>query len=108
MYQSGLNLEIIAQFENHDGFDGIVLGYDNSPYHLEFTHHNGTTVGKSPTKDNLLVWYVPDKIIAAKYNNQLINAGFKRVKSYNPYWDKYGKTFEDIDGYRVVISGQNW
>ncbi len=30
-------------------------------------------------------------------------AGFSLVPSYNPYWDRTGKTFEDIDGYRVVL-----
>jgi prolyl oligopeptidase len=36
------------------------------------------------------------------------NAGFNPVKSYNPYWDIKDKTFEDIDGYRVVFQNSNW
>jgi prolyl oligopeptidase len=35
-------------------------------------------------------------------------AGFVLVPSYNPYWDTAGKTFEDVDGYRVVLQNQEW
>ena len=35
-------------------------------------------------------------------------AGFAPVKSYNPYWDEGGATFEDSDGYRVVLTSRFW
>ncbi|MFJ5336792.1 hypothetical protein [Pectobacterium sp. CHL-2024] len=35
-------------------------------------------------------------------------AGFVRVSSFNPYWDKDGVTFRDHDGYRVVIQNRRW
>ncbi len=35
-------------------------------------------------------------------------AGFKIVKSFNPYWDNSGKTFEDPEGYRVVLQNKTW
>ena len=38
----------------------------------------------------------------------MIAAGFVQVESYNEYWDVVGKTFEDIDGYRVVLQNQEW
>ncbi|CDG20520.1 conserved protein of unknown function [Xenorhabdus poinarii G6] len=31
------------------------------------------------------------------------DAGFISVPSYNPYWDKSEKIFENIDDYRVVL-----
>lgn len=34
--------------------------------------------------------------------------GFVPVPSYNPYWDRAGKTFEDSDGYRVVLQNATW
>jgi hypothetical protein len=34
--------------------------------------------------------------------------GYEPVKSYNPYWDRKGKTFEDVDGYRVVLQNSTW
>jgi hypothetical protein len=38
----------------------------------------------------------------------LINAGFKSVISFNPYWDANGRTFEDHDGYRLVLQNAEW
>jgi hypothetical protein len=36
------------------------------------------------------------------------HAGFAPVPSYNPYWDVTGRTFEDPDGYRVVLQCAAW
>jgi hypothetical protein len=30
------------------------------------------------------------------------------VRSYNPYWEEAGVTFEDPDGYRVVLQNAEW
>lgn len=35
-------------------------------------------------------------------------AGFAPVPSVNPYWDRQGATFEDPDGYRVVLQNGEW
>jgi hypothetical protein len=35
-------------------------------------------------------------------------AGFARVASFNPYWDRDGRTFEDPDGYRIVLQNSAW
>ncbi len=108
MYRTGLGFEVLGSFEDHDGFDGVMLGHKGSGYHLEFTHHRGQHVGRAPTKDHLLVFYIPDE---AEWNarcEQMSQAGFLAVPSYNPYWDRHGKTFEDIDGYRVVLQNSRW
>ena len=108
MYQKGLGLDILYHFEDHDGFDGIMLGQQEMPYHFEFTHHRGHVAGRAPTQDNLLVFYMPDKNEWEECCKQMIKAGFIEGQSYNPYWDKSGKTFEDVDGYRVVLENSNW
>jgi len=108
MYKEGLGFSILASFTDHDGFDGVVLGHSNESYHIEFTHHRGTSVGKAPTQDNLLAFYVPDKELWTKQCLILEGAGFVKVNSYNPYWDVSGSTFEDIDGYRVVLQNEPW
>jgi hypothetical protein len=33
----------------------------------------------------------------------MMAAGYWPVASFNPYWDRSGRTFEDSDGYRVVL-----
>lgn len=108
MYVSGLDFQLLGEFENHEGFSGSIIGHENHPFHLEFTHHLGSKVGKAPTQDNLLVFYVPNQVDWINTCSLIKLAGFKSVTSYNPYWDKVGSTFEDVDGYRVVLSRSEW
>ena len=108
MYVSGLGFDLLGEFVGHNGFDGSIIGHKNHNYHLEFTHHVGTKVGKSPTKDNLLVFYFPDTEEWQNSCKKMINAGFVEVAPYNDYWGVSGKTYEDIDGYRVVLQNREW
>ncbi|MBQ0754204.1 MAG: hypothetical protein KBT87_11005 [Gammaproteobacteria bacterium] len=108
MYQRGLGFNVLAEFHDHDGFDGIILGNPDDHYHLEFTHHHGVAVGGAPTADNLLVFYIEEKAHWSRSCERLESAGFIPVPSYNPYWDVNGKTYQDIDGYRVVLQNAEW
>ena len=107
-YRDGLGLEVLASFENHEGFDGVILGRKGTPYHLEFTHHRGHKVGKAPSQDNLLVFHIPDEAEWKGAIERMRKHGYEPVKSYNPFWDNGGKTFEDVDGYRVVLFNRRW
>ena len=59
-YEQGLGLTLLYRFEDHEGFDGIMLGGEGAPYHFEFTRSRGHTAGGAPTPDNLLVFYLPN------------------------------------------------
>lgn len=107
-YVVGLGLEVLGSFDDHDGFDGVMLGTPGAPYHLEFTHQRGHAVGGAPTKDNLLVFYLPDKEDWQAAVDRMVAAGYAPVPSLNPYWDRSGQTFEDPDGYRVVLQNAAW
>lgn len=107
-YTKGLGLEILYKFQNHDGFDGVMVGFPGAAYHLEFTSHRGHSVGRAPTEDNLLVFYLPNRAEWQSAIAHLKNAGYQPVPSYNPYWDENGLTFTDPDGYRVVIQNETW
>lgn len=39
MYISGLGFHLLGKFDNHEGFNGAIVGHKNHPFHLEFTHH---------------------------------------------------------------------
>ena len=108
MYATGLDFVVLAEFQDHDGFDGVILGHPQHPYHLEFTMHRGHQVGRAPTKDHLLVFYLPDHDEWEASCARMLAAGFQSVLSYNPYWDVQGQTFEDLDGYRVVLQNTAW
>ncbi|HMI19399.1 MAG TPA: VOC family protein [Sphingomonas sp.] len=107
-YRDGLGLNLLYRFENHNGFDGVMLGREGASYHFEFTRAYGHTAGKAPTEDSLLVFYIPDDTEWAAAVARMRDAGFDPVPAFNPYWDKYGQTFEDPDGYRVVIQHSVW
>ncbi len=107
-YHDGLGFEVIASFEDHEGFDGIMLGHPAAPYHFEFTLKHGHAAGRAPTRDNLLVFYLPHVTEWQQAVDRMIQNGFLPVPSFNPYWDKHGKTFEDADGYRVVLQNAAW
>jgi len=38
----------------------------------------------------------------------MMAAGFKQVPSFNPYWESRGRTYEDADGYRIVLEQAEW
>lgn len=106
-YRDGLGFEVLFRFGQHDGFDGVMLGLKGAAYHLEFTTKTGHTVGRAPTADNLLVFYLPDNAEFAAAVARMDSHGFATVASFNPYWDQKGKTFEDPDGYRIVLANMS-
>lgn len=107
-YCDGLGLEVLYRFEDHDGFDGVMIGRKGAPYHFEFTHARGHKAGRAPTPDNLLVFYLPDAADWTAAVARMRKAGFVPVAAFNPYWDRAGMTFEDADGYRVVLHNSQW
>jgi len=104
----GLGLAPLGSFEDHEGFDGVMLGIPGVPYHLEFTRKRGHSAGRAPTQDNLLVFYLPDRQEWLDGVSRMLAAGYAPVPSFNPYWDRTGRTFEDPDGYRVVLQNEAW
>jgi catechol 2,3-dioxygenase-like lactoylglutathione lyase family enzyme len=107
-YRDGLGLEVLFRFQDHDGFDGVMLGLPDAPWHLEFTRRAGHAAGRAPTQDNLLVLYLPDRTAWDRVIRRMDDSGYVAVPSFNPYWDERGVTFEDPDGYRVVLQNAEW
>jgi catechol 2,3-dioxygenase-like lactoylglutathione lyase family enzyme len=107
-YRDGLGFAVVGGFTGHDGFDGLMLGHPGAAYHLEFTRKAGHPAGKAPTQDNLLVFYLPDRGQWQGAVDRLLGLGHRPVPSFNPYWDRNGATFEDPDGYRVVLYHGAW
>ncbi|MDR7928297.1 hypothetical protein RIE95_15125 [Acidithiobacillus thiooxidans] len=108
MYKHGLGLSVFSTFSDHGGFDGVMLGNPGSEFHLEFTFCRHHQVIPAPTQEDLLVFYMPDRDAWAHRCAALLSAGFLEVQSFNPYWSERGRTFEDADGYRVVIQQAAW
>ena len=107
-YHEGLGLAILGSFQNHAGYDGVMLGLSGHEYHLEFTQHQNGSPCPAPTKDNLLVFYLDDKTSLTETAARLKRLGYSPVPPENPYWQQKGLTFEDPDGWRVVLFDGVW
>lgn len=107
-YRDGLGLTVLDSFQDHDGFDAIIMGRENVPYHFAFTRTDKHQAGKAPTKENLLVFYLPDHAEWENAVERMKATGFVPVSAFNPYWDKKGVAFEDPDGYRIVLQQTDW
>lgn len=108
MYSQGLGLQKIAEFNDHDGFNGIMMGREDLGWHLEFTLCQYHPVQPLHTEEDLLVLYYPDETEWRQACERMAAAGFKLTTSFNPYWDVNGRTFVDADGYRVVVQNKAW
>ncbi|HQR21091.1 MAG TPA: VOC family protein [Burkholderiaceae bacterium] len=108
MYLRGLGLIEIGRFADHEGFDGVMLGIDGADHHLEFTRCRAHALTPAPTPEDLLVFYFPDVAEWDLTCRRMLEAGFVEVAPFNPYWARRGRTFEDLDGYRVVLQQAAW
>lgn len=108
MYCAGLGLRVLGKFEDHQGFDGVMIGNRGATHHFEFTYCRSHPVPPAPTPEDLAVFYVSDMKEWQDACLRMEAAGFARVASLNPYWDVHGRTFQDHDGYRVVLQNEAW
>jgi ribosomal protein S18 acetylase RimI-like enzyme len=103
-YRDGIGLPEIDRFVGHDGYDGVFLDIPGTGAHLELTS-GGAHSAPAPHPESLLVLYVGDErardAIVAR-----LRAG--PVAPANPYWAEHGRTFEDPDGFRVVLVAERW
>jgi catechol 2,3-dioxygenase-like lactoylglutathione lyase family enzyme len=108
MYCQGLGLQVLGRFEDHDGFDGVMLGTPGAAFHFEFTHCRSRPIEPSPGLEDLSVFYLADRAEWQRACAAVQAAGFEPVASFNPYWETHGRTFRDADGYRFVLQNAAW
>jgi len=105
----GLGLDVLFRADGsaEGGHALLMVGWPSAAWHLELVGDPGTAASAAPTEEGLLVLYVggaaDDGIIG-----RLIDAGGTRVTARNPYWDRWGVTIADPDGYRLVLSTRSW
>jgi catechol 2,3-dioxygenase-like lactoylglutathione lyase family enzyme len=85
----------------------LMTGWQDAGWHLEFALDPHAPVAPAPTEEDLLVIYldgpVPEGLV-----ERLERCGGTRVRARNPYWEKWGVTVRDPDGYRLVLSTRDW
>jgi len=102
-YNEAIGLPVIGSFNDHDGYDGVMIGMPGSGCHLEFTHHANGSPCPAPSRDNLLVLYFDKPADHQEAVARMSSHGYTPVAPENPYWEDKSLTFEDPDGWRVVL-----
>ncbi len=102
-YNIALAMPIIGSFSAHDGYDGIMLGIKGANIHLEFTQHINGSPCPAPSLDNLLVLYYATQEEYQAAVALIESHGHHPVAPENDYWIDKGLTYEDPDGWRVVL-----
>ena len=103
-YRDGLGLPEIGGFHDHDGYDGVFLAIPGTGAHLELTAGGGHGA-PAPHPETLLVLYLGDDEAVRAAAARI---GAEPVAPANPYWADHGLTFEDPDGFRVVLVPEAW
>ena len=98
-YRDGIGLPELGGFRGHEGYDGVFLDLPGTGAHLELTD-GGEHGAPQPHPESLLVLYLGDERAVEE-----VAARLERdpVPPANPYWAEHGLTFEDPDGFRVVL-----
>jgi catechol 2,3-dioxygenase-like lactoylglutathione lyase family enzyme len=105
----GLGLQVLyrATADAEGGHALLMVGWPEAAWHLELVEDPDEDMPPNPTDEDLLVLYVGGAI-EDEVVGRLIAAGGKRVAARNPYWDRWGVTILDPDGYRLVLSHRSW
>ncbi|MCA2217364.1 VOC family protein [Wangella sp. NEAU-J3] len=109
-YVRGLGLELLYRADGDAALgerDLLMVGPAGGFWHLELTAGAADVVEPAPTPEDLLVVYlgrpVPEDLV-----RRTVAHGGAVVPAHNPYWDRWGVTIADPDGYRVVLSSRTW
>jgi catechol 2,3-dioxygenase-like lactoylglutathione lyase family enzyme len=103
-YRDGLGLNELGGFEDHDDYQGVFLEVPGTGAHLELTA-GGVHGAPVPHPESLLVLYLGDEDTVRTVAARL---AVEPVAPANPYWAEHGLTFEDPDGFRVVLVPERW
>lgn len=102
-YTRVIGLPLIGRFTGHDGYDGVMIGLPGANQHLEFTQHSVPVALPAPTAEHLLVFYFETPEAYQEAVLRMKDEGLHPVAPENPYWLGKSETFEDPDGWRIVL-----
>ncbi|MFI6447220.1 VOC family protein [Kitasatospora sp. NPDC050543] len=109
-WTGGLGLDVLYRHEG-SGSTGdhslLMAGWPDAAWHLELVDDPAQAAESRPGVEDLLVIYLGEPV-PAELVERLEQHGGVRVPAHNPYWDEFGVTVQDPDGYRLVLSSRGW
>ncbi|MFI6422263.1 VOC family protein [Streptomyces sp. NPDC050842] len=87
--------------------DLLMVGPAGGGWHFELTRDPEHPVEPTPTVEDLFVVYLGAPVEEEQVE-RLLAAGGTRIPAHNPYWDEYGVTVADPDGYQLVLCSRTW
>ncbi|MEU5219775.1 VOC family protein [Streptomyces sp. NPDC020807] len=87
--------------------DLLMVGPAGGGWHFEPARDPENPVEPAPTVEDLFVVHLGAPVEEEQVE-RLIAAGGTRVAAHNPYWDEFGVTVVDPDGYQLVLCSRTW
>lgn len=105
----GLGLDVLWESDSvPEGEHPLVMvGAPGASWHLELVGDAQAQAASRPGPEDLLVLYLGSEV-EQETIDRLLARGGTRVSSPNPYWERWGVTVTDPDGYRLVLSRRTW
>lgn len=102
-YTDIIGLSVLGNFNDHAGYNGVFLGKQGLPWHLEFTASAERSAAVSDA-DDLLVFYPPTQEEYDSIVERIEAKGIEKLEARNPYWKENGVLIMDGDGFGVILS----
>lgn len=104
-YGEALGLPVLASWENHQGYDGVVFGLPDESVQLELTEHEDREPLPELTSEHQLVLYLPNQSALDSILARLADAGYTSAPTTNPYWsDRGAVAVPDPDGWMLILA----
>lgn len=107
-YTAGVGLQVLEAFENHYGYDGVMIGLPGEGHHLEIVVRDTPDAEPNPCPnlDNLLVLYFDAAHADAigTIADRLEAMGYPRSPAINEWWNVHGGVqILDPDGWPLML-----
>jgi catechol 2,3-dioxygenase-like lactoylglutathione lyase family enzyme len=102
-YGVGLELQLVGEFHEHDGWSSVIFAFPDAAHQLEITTHKDARPQPGGDDDLLVLWLDSDAEVQRIVDS--LPAG-SRARPANPSWHGRSETVRDPDGHRVTLAWQ--
>jgi hypothetical protein len=109
LYETLLGVTRLAEFVDHDGFSGVVLGLRDCAWQLEIVSVNSPTTKRECNEGRRGIVLYVDAADFRCVSGQIELSGARVVVNDNPYWIRRGAiTLTGHDGESIIVVQEPW